>query len=78
MAFELERSLAGGDAVDSHVHACKVGAAQRADFFRGVSVLNHVSSIPQPTENTRKIFAVLQSIFVDDTPPLFEKKRTSV
>jgi len=78
MAFEFQRSLAGGDAVDSHVHACKHGCAQLTDFFRGVSVLNHVKRIPQPTENTRKIFAVLQSIFVDDTPPLFEKKRTLV
>ena len=54
MAFEFQRALAGGDAVDSHVHACKVGVAQRADLFRGVSVLNHVDRIPYLRRDARK------------------------
>jgi hypothetical protein len=36
-----------------------------------------VKRIPHPTENTRKIFAVLQTIFVDDTPHFLKKSERS-
>lgn len=78
MRFDLIRSTLVGNAPHAQIDPNKVRVSELVDFFRAVFVLNHVDRIPQPTENTRKIFAVLQSIFVDDTPPLFEKKRTLV
>ncbi len=59
--------------------------ADRADLFgvfddlcAGVVFLLHVYTLPQITQNARDFFAILQIIFVDGYPPLFEKNQTLV
>ena len=48
------------------------------DVCAGVVFLLHVYTLPQMRQNARDFFAILQIIFVDGYPPLFEKIRTGV
>jgi hypothetical protein len=48
------------------------------DVCAGVVFLCHAYTLPQLRQNTRIFFAIVQSIFVDGYPPLFEKIQTSV
>ncbi len=63
-----------------HSQAKRGEGADRADLFgvfedlcAGVVFLLHVYTLPRITQNARDFFTILQIIFVDKPPLLFEK-----
>jgi len=65
MSFDLVGSAFIEYAPHASIHPYEVGLSEMVvEFCCSVFVLNHVSSIPQPTQKARDFFAVMQIIFV--------------
>jgi hypothetical protein len=83
MEFDLVRTLCRPSFEDAEIQPSEranrfVTDRVGLDVCAGVVFLLHVYTLPRITQNARDFFAILQSIFVDGYPPLFEKIRTGV
>jgi hypothetical protein len=83
MEFDFVRTLCRPSFEDAEVQSCEranrlVADRVGLDVCAGVVFLCHVYTLPQITENARDFFTIMQIIFVDGYPPLFEKNRTGV